>query len=280
MVGTIEQIAQRIAALDQQIEALGEKFHETYHGYLTSLGQVVRKQLVLSCYHICTEGYPQRFLALSVSRRQQFQEDLRDLAAQAEIELLENLKSIEETIEEFNTVEATDELGELFGDPPSEEAPQSVLTPLEILEEWQEQMERSILKTLKATSTAANRLLQNAEILPKRVPQPVLEAAAQAEGNDATPGTPNLLNILVEASEKGENGEPPSIPASALMHIVAVNLRLAEIEFNDPTVMSWRNKLRELKKQFQTIAREYQKRRKEQAIAEAQLAWKSTWVND
>jgi hypothetical protein len=43
MAGTIEQIAQRLSALDQQVEALGKKFYDAYHGYLTSLGQVVRK---------------------------------------------------------------------------------------------------------------------------------------------------------------------------------------------------------------------------------------------
>jgi hypothetical protein len=283
MAGTIEQIAQRLSALDQQVEALGKKFYDAYHGYLTSLGQVVRKQIILSCYHACTEGYPQRFLVLPVSRRQELQEDLRDLAKQAEIELLENLRSIEETTAEFNAVEDVDdleEIEELLGDTTSDiNDSRPVLTPLEILHEWQEQIDRSILKTLKSTSTAANRLLQNAEILPKQLLQPVLDAVAKAEGNEPSPSTPNLLSLLVDASEKGSDSAK-SIDGSALMHVVVVNLRLAEIEFNDATVMSWRNKLRELKKQLQTIETEYQKRLKEKAIAEAQLAWKSTWIND
>lgn len=282
MAGTIDQIAQRLAALDQDVEALGQQFYETYRGYLTSLGQVVRKQVVLSCYHLCTENFPQRFLQLSVSQRQQLQEDLRDLAAQAEIELLENLKSIKDMMAEFDAIEESDDLDELFGEMDSTpESSLPTLTPLELLNEWQDQIERSISKTLKSTGAAANRLLQNAEILPKRVPQPILEAVAQVEGKEGDSDTPNLLSLLTEANEKGaEASDKSSIAAAALMQVVAVNLRLAEIEFNDPTVMSWRNKLRELKKQFQTIAKEYQKRSREKAIAEAQLAWKSTWVND
>lgn len=282
MVGSIDQIAQRLAALDQQIEVLGDAFQETYRGYLKSLGQVVRQQIIMSCYHICTEGYPKQFLALSVKERSQFQDSLRDLALQTEQQLIDGLKSIEDAIEEFNEVDEPDELEALLSD--DLELPGAIaLSPIEALAEWQEQTERSILKTLKLASSAANQLLQQAEILPKRIPQPILEAAAKAEGNDAVgplAGTPNLLNLLVESDPKSPDAEPEKLSSTALMHIVAVNLRLSEIEFNDPTATTWRTKIRELQKQFQAVGREYQKKRREQAIAEAQLAWKSTWTTD
>ncbi len=284
MVGSIDQIAQRLAALDQQIEMLGDAFQETYRGYLKSLGQVVRQQIILSCYHICTEGYPKQFLALPMQARSQFQDSLRDLAVQTEQQMIEGLKSIEAAIEEFNEIDEPDDLEALLSDEDLESPDAIKLSPIEALAEWQEQTERAILKTLKLASSAANQLLQQAEILPKRIPQPILDAAAKAEGNDSfrsevpLAGTPNLLNLLVEAGEKSPDAEAAKSSTTALMHIVAVNLRLAELEFNDPTLTTWRTKIRELQKQFQAVGREYQKKRREQAIAEAQLAWKSTWT--
>ncbi len=278
MTGSIEQISQRLAALDQQIETMGDTFTETYRGYLKQLGQTVRQQIILSCYHICTENYPKRFLALSMSQRQQLQNNLQEIARQTEMDLNELLQSIAQTKLDPEPIELPDELEALLSEIDSEAPDEPALTPLEALTIWQEQIERSILKALKSASSTANRFLQEAEILPKRIPQAVLDAASKAESGDA--GAPNLLNVLVSASEKPPDPDAPPPALSALMHIVAVNLRLSEIEFNHPAVMNWRNKLRELKQQFQALARDYQKKRREQSIAEAQLAWKSTWTKN
>jgi hypothetical protein len=289
MVGSLEQITQRLAALDEKVLALKETFQVTYTAYLESLGQSVKKQIIQSGYHICTEVYPQRFLALSVGQRQQFQDDLRDLAHQSYFDIANLMKSIDpeadddELLELDAELEIDDELEALLEELPTSE-PQDPPTPIEELTQWQANLERSIVKTLQSTSQIANRFLQHAEILPKRVPSPVLEAVAKVEGVDAIADAPSLLNLLVEAREKAENDENSDLPrqltAAALMRVIAVNLRLAEIEFNDPTVMSGRNKLREHKKQLQTLAREYQKQQKEQYVAQARLAWKSTWSNE
>jgi len=277
MAGTINQISQRLAALDQQIEAMGDTFTETYRGYLKQLGQTVKQQIILSCYRICTENYPKRFLALSLSQRQQLQADLQNFARQTETDLSELLTPIEQTTFDPEPDDLPDELEALLSETEPDIPDEPSLTPLEALTIWQEQLERSITKTLKSASSTANHLLQEAEILPKRIPQAVLDAAAKAEGSDSDAS--NLLNVLISASEKSSDAEPP--PAlTALMHVVAVNLRLSEIEFNDPAVSTWRGKLRELQQQFQALARDYQKKRREQSIAEAQFAWKSTWTKD
>lgn len=278
MTGSIDQISQRLAALDRQIETMGDTFTETYRGYLKQLGQTVKQQIILSCYRICTENYPKRFLLLSVSQRQKLQADVQDLARQTVTDLNELLTPIEQTKIEPEPEDYPDELEELLGEVELNLPDEPSLTPLEALTIWQEQLERSINKTLKAASGQANRLLQEAEILPKRIPQAVLDAAAKAEGSDSNAA--NLLNVLVSASEKSADAETPPPAITALMHIVAVNLRLSEIEFNDPSVSNWRGKLRELKQQFQALAKDYQKKRREQSIAEAQLAWKSTWIKD
>ena len=309
MVGSVEQISQQLVALDQQVAEMGEKFHQAYFSYLTGLGQAVRQQLILSCYHVCTESYPQQFVQLSLSQRQRFQQSVRDLAGQAQAELLAQLQPvsltsqppIDESNEEDNGVEE-DEPDEAFDDSdleidgvleshqneiefllsaPSLSQSAQPLTPLDALVRWQETLEKAIAKKLQTTSHAANLLLQQSEILPKRLPEPVLKAAAKAGGDDPIAGNANLLNLLVEATSETMPGQSRSKKTgSSLLHLVAIQLRLTEIEFNDSTAMAWRNKLRDLQKKLQTLGRDYQKKHKERAIAQAQDAWRSTWTND
>ncbi len=285
---------------------MGEEFYKTYSHYLTALGQAIRQQLILSCYHVCTESYPQQFLQLSMSQRQQFQQSVRDLANQAQKELLAQLQPIdhEESIEEDSDKEDADEedFDEDFKDEgfeldpasesqqnelefllsaPSFNKPAQPLTPLDKLARWQENLEKAIAKKLQTTSHAANLLLQQSEILPKRLPEPVLKAAASAESSDPIAGNANLLKLLVEASSENPSKQGKSRKSSeSLLHLVAIHLRLSEIEFNDTATMAGRNKLRDLKKRFQTLGRDYQKKHRERAIAEAQDAWRSTWSHD
>lgn len=280
---------------------MGEEFYKTYSHYLTALGQAIRQQLILSCYHVCTESYPQQFLQLSMSQRQQFQQSVRDLANQAQKELLAQLQPIddEEPIEEDSDIEDADEenFDEEFELDPASESQQNELefllsapsfnksaqplTPLDKLARWQENLEKAIAKKLQTTSHAANLLLQQSEILPKRLPEPVLKAAASAGGSDPIAGNANLLKLLVEASNETPSKQGKSKKSGeSLLHLVAIHLRLSEIEFNDTTTMAGRNKLRDLKKRFQMLGRDYQKKHQERAIAEAQDAWRSTWSHD
>ncbi len=309
MVGSVEQISQQLVALDQQVADMGERLHQTYVSYLTTLGQAVRQQLILSCYQVCTESYPQQFLQLSLGQRQRFQQSVRDLASQSQAELLAQLQpvgfdstaSIDESDDEESDEEEEDsdaaldasdreidsaleshqnEL-EFLLSAPSLSKPTQPLTPLDALVRWQEILETAIAKKLQTTSHAANLLLQQSEILPKRLPEPVLKAAANAGGDDPIAGNANLLNLLVEATDELGLGPGRSKKSgSSLLHLVAIQLRLSEIEFNDSTAMVWRNKLRDLKKQLQTLGRDYQKKHQERAIAQAQDAWRSTWTND
>jgi len=306
MVGSVKQISQQLVVLNQQVADMGEEFYKTYAHYLTALGQAIRQQLILSCYHVCTESYPQQFLQLSMGQRQQFQQSVRDLANQAQKELLTQLQPIDDQdlIEEDSDTDDADEENfdedsedeEFERDPASESQqnelefllsapsfnkPAQSLTPLDQLARWQESLEKAIAKKLQTTSHAANLLLQQSEILPKRLPEPVLKAAASAGGSDPIAGNANLLKLLVEASSENSSKQGKSRKSSeSLLHLVAIHLRLSEIEFNDTTTMAGRNKLRDLKKRFQTLGRDYQKKHQERAIAEAQDAWRSTWSHD
>jgi hypothetical protein len=121
-----------------------------------------------------------------------------------------------------------------------------------------------------------NRLLQKNGIIPDKLPPAVLEAAVQVEAsNDAAPGSPNLLNLLMEA--ENEDGEKED---STLMRIVAINLRLSEIEFADPTLSAGRNQIRKLSARVSSFQREYHKKQRERAVAQAEAAWRSSWFDE
>ncbi|HEY9647682.1 MAG TPA: hypothetical protein V6C88_15005, partial [Chroococcidiopsis sp.] len=87
MAKTVEQIERDIAALNQLLERLAQELQNTYQHYLVTLGRGLRQQLILACYHLCTQGYPNEFLALSFSQRQALQQALQTLARQTQAQL-------------------------------------------------------------------------------------------------------------------------------------------------------------------------------------------------
>ena len=288
MVGAIERIAQEIAALDKATSAIADEFYRAYSTYLHVLGQAVRQQLILASYHVCTQGYPEAFLCLPYNQRQQLQQQLRHLAQHVQEEILAQLHApVLLDDPEFSDSESHAGSLDLQASPEARSSaieglpdttllafktsfaasmpaqPQS-LTPTH-LAEWREELEHAIVAELKTASHAANRLLQQAQILPQTLPEPVLEAATKADISEARASTPNLLNLLVEAGN-GKPDEAPDEPnGQALMHIVAIYLRLPEIEFTDPSVAAARSKLRSLFAQLRALGRDYQKKQHEQS---------------
>ncbi|MEG4422226.1 hypothetical protein QUA70_27120, partial [Microcoleus sp. LAD1_D5] len=100
MVRPRERIEQDLAGLEEALAALKLEFSNTYEGYLTALGQAVRQQLILACYHLCTQAVPESFLKLSFEGRQKMQQSVRALAAASE-EKLRSLVSESEADEEI-----------------------------------------------------------------------------------------------------------------------------------------------------------------------------------
>lgn len=245
MARAIERIEQDIAVIEEAIALLAADFYQAYETYLNALGQAVRQQLILVSYHLCTQGYPETFLKLSFSDRQQLQQDLRHIAAQTQEELTLHLTKLE-----------------------------SVKTP-EDLASWYEELEQEIGFSLQSLSRQANRLIQQRDILPKKFPDVLLEAASKAEGaSEVMAGPPNLLNVLIEAENADESED------STITHLMAIHLRLSEIEFADSTSMAGRTQLRNLASRLNSLRREYQKKRRERTIAEAEAAWRSSWFED
>lgn len=292
-MATVERIEQDLAALEKAIALLKVDFHSTYSQYLKLLGQAVRQQLILASYQICTQGYPEAFLGLSFNQRQNLQQAVLRLGKQVQEQLLSHLEP-SQPLSETET-QMVDDAPTEDEEPP--EAPQEEMQfemagvddlldaaesederPLsqpEQLLEWQEQLEKAIAQTIQTLSLDTNRLLQKNGIIPDKLPPAVLEAAVQVEAsNDAATGSPNLLNLLMEA--ENEDGEKED---STLMRIVAINLRLSEIEFADPTLSAGRNQIRKLSARVSSFQREYHKKQRERAVAQAEAAWRSTWFD-
>jgi hypothetical protein len=150
-------------------------------------------------------------------------------------------------------------------------------------------LERQIRAILHALSSMTNHTLQQAKILPD-LPEAVLTAASEASSDEPSPKVPNLLNIIIEIGQdedaeteaeiSDQDIEDLETSERTMTHLVAVNLRLADIEFTDTRTALWRSKIQEVLGQLKKLSRHYQKLQQERAQAEAEAAWRATWFED
>ncbi len=359
MARPIERIEQDIVELEKSIGFIAEQLQSAYSSYLEVLGQALRQQLILASYHLCTQGYPDSFLKLSLNQRQKLQKAMRKLAGGAvkdmqtlmndEEEAEETENELEESNldseEELEDIEIEDEKLDIEDDDLEEIAQEleiededleEIVEKLEMEDEedpnifsenssptslpldakiaflsakkgqapifslepdfdkdwknwfspktsnpmelaaWQKNLERAIGYIIKTLSRDGNRLLQKADILPKKLPQQVLEAAVASSeaSSDVMPGPPNLLNLVVGIQSE-EQQEPEN-----LTQVMALNLRLVEIEFADLKLSSERKQIRNILNQLNKLGREYQKKQREHSIASAEAAWRASWYED
>jgi hypothetical protein len=309
MARAIERIEQDIAALEEAVRTIAQQLLGAYESYLTTLGQAARQQLILASYHLCTQGYPENFLSLSLNQRQKLQQGIRKLGQKA-ADVLPTLTTsaeqqeenkgeqpeehnVDNNVEDISNIDNIDNIDEEdtekrghFPSLPPGLTPSFLITrmtpascntsnPVE-LAQWQQNIEKATQDTLKSVSREANLLLQKAGILPKSLPEQILEAAAAASEASAEvmPGPPNLLNLVIEI-DSGQESE-----GSGLTQIMAFNLRLGEIEFADTALSSERKQIRHLLVQLNKLGQEYQKKQRERSIAEAEAAWRASWFED
>lgn len=273
MARAVELIERDLTALQEALKLLTEEFQKTYDQYLTSLGQAIRQQLIQASYHLCTQGYPQPFLSLSFNHRQQLQQSIRQIAQKATEQLLLLIQK-----QNLEIIPSLD----IQPDEDEESTPQSQLSidvddinSPDNLAQWQDNLEKAIAQTIAHLSRDTNRLLQEADILPRKLPEAILEVAGKAEAaGEMMTGPPNLLNLLIEA----ENSEDSELPG--MTHIIAINLRLSEIEFTDSTSMMGRNQIRNLLVRLNALRRDYHKKQRERTIANAEAAWRASWFED
>lgn len=158
-------------------------------------------------------------------------------------------------------------------------------------------LERHLRAILQTLSSLANYLLKQANILPD-LPEMVIAAAAEAEAGEPGPSTPNVLSVLVEigrdrsqddSEDEEDEDEDEDLDDDIfdeedsdreMTHLVAVNLRLADIEFSDAHTALWRSKLQEALLKLKRLGSRYQKLQKEKARAEAEHAWRAVWFEE
>lgn len=189
------------------------------------------------------------------------------------------------------------------------EDPNQPLTPARLMRRHV-LLEQRIHAALQRTSNRVNRLLQQAEMLPD-LPEAVLLAATEADIPIEKVTAPNLLNVLVAMSsdaaellsdradeaardaaadsdadpdpddeaDEAEDGDDEDDERN-MTHLIAIHLRLSDIEFADAQASLWRSRLREAVGKLKQLGNHYQKKQQERAIAEAELAWRSTWYDD
>jgi hypothetical protein len=291
MARAIERIEKEINELKVAISAIAQELNLAYGKYINILGPALQKQLILASYYLCTQGYPDEFLNLSLNQRQKLQQGIRKLSKEAFQQLISYIQPPEvtqtETGVEFENEEKTEveneenEENEEKEENEENEQQPKVLDPSNPIElvEWQQDLEEAIQETLKKVSQSVNILIQKNGVLPKKLPEPILMAATAAAASSESssnmiPSPPNLLNLIIEISDEEDSDD------SSLTQIMAIHLRLGEIEFAEATLLSERKGIRNILMQLNKLGREYQKRQRELKIAEAEAAWRASWFED
>ena len=293
MAGSVKQIEQEIAALEDAIADIAQELHQCYSDYLQVLGEGLRQQLILATYHLCTQGYPEAFLKLSFSRRQELQSQIRHQVSRSQNRLFnlvrapisqqkpdENDPQKSEDSEPSPETESQENqdfrpsISPLKSVSPSSPKP-LLITPYHLLR-WQENIDEATTKILHRLSHEINLLLQEYAIMPPELPVALIEAASKTEPPlEATAGnTPNLLTLMVETEDENEE------QTSRVTQLITVHLRISEIEFSDPRVMAGRQKIRQVVKRLNQLGRNYQKKLRERAVLQAEAAWRSSWFDE
>jgi hypothetical protein len=292
MAGRIHHLKQEIIALEDKVTQFAETLRNQYQSYLELLSQSVYQQSILASYQICTQKYPQEFLDLSFSQRQNVQEEIKMIGKSSKEKLSELLdkKHKKSTIKPINLLEEM-----LLGIETTEESETSLLEEENTLEnsanhsniknpddllEWSKNIEKGIIQVLDQLSMELNHHLQKLKILPTQLPKQVLDMAIKAEDAEQPTGNnPNLLDVLIEAENKQENEDRSDNPVihSQITKLIAIHLRLPEIEFSEPGLSLQRKQIRNLLEQIAQLRKQYHKKQKECAIAEAESAWRASW---
>jgi hypothetical protein len=286
MSKSIKQLRNDLTILNEKIKDLATNLQDLYYHYFENLSSVVKRQLTVATYQICTQKYPTAFLDLSYQKRYDLQKKIKGLETVFKEDLFKAFSSIKlinnQVIQDFYSkiIKAISE---------EETSPQENLSDVEITENNQRDLtkekeldsqdliklqldiEDCLEECLTNISNHANKCLQEAHILPDKIPSKIIEMALQAEENTSlVSGAPNLLSLLIEREDKSDHNID-------ITPIVAVCLRLTEIEFNDPSLNVIRQKINTFLKQLDEVDNEYQKKRQQYSIALAESAWRSSW---
>ncbi|MBL1208658.1 hypothetical protein [Geminocystis sp. GBBB08] len=289
MSKSIKKLRDDLIVLNTKIQNLATNLLSLYQDYFQNFSEIVNRQLILAVYQICTQKYPDSFLRLSYQQRINLQKQIKALDTIFIENLLDSFKSIElpnnKFIQDFYNQIITLFSSLLI----TENSPQETLldskntqtnnsenlstsqeiNPEELIK-FQLDIEDCIEECLMNISHRTNKYLQNANILPNKIPSKILEMALQAEENTSlVSGSPNLLSLVIEKEDTSDNLN--------ISPIIALCLRLTEIEFNHTQLNLIRQKITILLQELDALENEYTKINQQYAIAQAESAWRSSW---
>ncbi|XLQ12287.1 MAG: hypothetical protein KPI85_04210 [cyanobacterium endosymbiont of Epithemia adnata isolate EadnSB Bon19] len=282
MPKSLQQIRQDLKVFEEKTKELALELNILYSNYLKSLSNSAQQQLILACYHICTQIYPEQFLKLSFSQRETLQNNLRQLCQeiQYEIEFHSETSSsvLQATVKEpIVLLSELEEPSSKIDD--SEVDPESQVLKIENPEElvnWCKTIEQRINDTLESLSKKANNYLQQAQIISPNLPPQLLEMAFKAEEGEVSAGrTPNIINLLVETNRETKEKEEKS--ESEITRFSAIQLQLSEIVFANATLSLKRKEIRKGLEKIKKIHQSYRQAQQEYARVEAETAWRSSW---
>ncbi len=284
MARLIQQIQKDLTELERKVAELAVELNSLYRKYLEAFSQSAKQQLILASYQICTHVYPEAFLKLSFSQRETLQKKLKEIGDRIKTRLLDLLEqpsnTPQATITEQMLLHLTNAGEQLFQIPETEPENSTIkiFNPEELVY-WCKKIEHGISEILEEISQSVNEHLHQAHILPPQLPPKILEMALQAEEEGIAIGnSPNILNLLVETQEEQEEAKDGSVEKEPqITKLAALNLRLSEIEFVDPSLSNERKEIRILLERLSKIWQIYRKLQRERAIAEAESAWRASW---
>ncbi|MEL6928933.1 MAG: hypothetical protein AAFO95_09880 [Cyanobacteria bacterium J06600_6] len=95
MTKSIRTVKQNLENLESQVGQKAIELEELRRSYLELLSQSLKQQLIFACYQICTQFYPQSFINLSLSAKQNLQQKVRQFGSELEPQLIELLEQKE-----------------------------------------------------------------------------------------------------------------------------------------------------------------------------------------
>lgn len=308
MVRELQTIEKELQTLESQVEEIREKLETAYQEYVEELGDILKQQLIFSVYQVCTQEYPKGFLKLSLSEQQTLQKEIKELVVQAQENLklggdilqnlqdnmqleygesdnLENIFSGEVNTQQTTESEEMIEMRinaqtwqELLGKTPEEtESENTEITPEQVIN-WSNLQEEAIALVLENVSSQANEILHKNHVLPPAFPKEMIDAALQTEGAGSISNrAPGVLHLMLEVERKNQS---ETTEENDVMQLTIIRLRVGELEFAAPTLNTKRRTLRSLNQQLQQLQEQYYRLSKERAIAQAELAWRSSWSQE
>ncbi|MEL7505133.1 MAG: hypothetical protein AAFN18_21995 [Cyanobacteria bacterium J06554_6] len=98
-----------------------------------------------------------------------------------------------------------------------------------------------------------------------------------ADGSDAS-GRPNNSEDPGDYSDEAPSRQPRILQIESLPEFVVIHLRLSEVEFADPYAASQRRQIRAKMNDLKKLGRTYKKAQRKLAIAQAEDAWRASWI--